>query len=197
VKTKFLRERGRVSLVVDTGEPTTMDNKQALAAMTLLEGTGCWSIIDIRLDDHPSADPWSASGFSEEFYSELKPESSEQAIEVKAMLKEYQELKDGTLVWCSFRDIVRGESGVNGFTPSGKNNFQPPVYHSRRQGLALLREIQEFWEAHAGTIEESKIDNPYSQPNAFVVKSTLIFQKVMREHESRKKHRDADSEFGL
>jgi hypothetical protein len=197
VKTKFLRERGRVSLVVDTGEPTTMDNKQALAAMTLLEGTGCWSIIDIRLDDHPSADPWSASGFSEEFYSELKPESSEQAIEVKAMLKEYQELKDGTLVWCSFRDIVRGESGVNGFTPSGKNNFQPPVYHSRRQGLALLREIQEFWEAHAGTIEESKIDNPYSQPNASVVKSTLIFQKVMREHESRKKHRDADSECGL
>lgn len=197
MKTNILREIGRVSLVIDHGVPTTMENKQALAAMTLLEGTGCWSIIDIRLDDHPRADPWSASGSGEDFYSELKPKSPEQAIEIKAMLKEYQELEDGTLVWCSFRDIVRGEPGVNGYTPAGRKNFQPPVHHSRRQGLILLKEMQDFWEAHTGTLMDAKIDNPYAQPSEFRVTSQLIFDKAMREHEARKKSRELDSECGM
>lgn len=60
MKTKFIREIGRVSLVIDDGELATIENKQALAAMNLLEGIGCWSIMYIRLDDRQTADAYSA-----------------------------------------------------------------------------------------------------------------------------------------
>lgn len=181
MKTKFSIEKGRVSLLVDHGKNADAE-KQALAAMTLYEGTRCWTIIDIRLEKVPVAHPWSGSGDGEDFYSEWKPKSPAEADEVKALLSEYEERADGTLMWCTYKDIVRGSLAVNGYTPVSAHGLKRHIHHSKAEGMAKLREIKAFWEGHQGTIVEGAIHNPYSQPSASDIWLELTCKALCAKH---------------
>lgn len=191
MKTKLVHEKGCISLVVDHGAQATEDNKQVLAAMNKMEGTQCWMVIDIRLAERPVANPWSGSCNAEDVFSYIKPASAEQSVKAKSMLKEYEEREDGTLVWCTFKNIVRGEPGVNGRVPWGPLNFHAPVYHSRKDGLELLAQMHAFWEGHEGTIAEAKIDNPFSQPRQSVIEMRFTIE------ESQEKRRSNNQDDGL
>lgn len=181
MKTKFLIEKGRTSLVVDHGKGA-WDDKQVLAAMTHYDGTRCWTVIDIRLTDTPSADPWSGSGVGEDFYSQLKPKSEAEANEVKVLLKDYQELADGTLIWCTYKNIVRGHFDINGLAPGTPNGIKRPIYHRKAEAMAKLLECKAFWENHQGTIAEGKIPNPYSQPGASDIPVILAMNTLYAKH---------------
>lgn len=179
MKTKFSFEKGRISLLVDHGKNTEAE-KQVLAAMTLYEGTRCWTVIDIRLEKAPVADPWSGSAI--DFFTELKPKSAAEADEVKAMLREYEERADGTLMWCTYKNIVRGELAINGYTPVSAYGLKRYVHHTKAAGMAKLREIKAFWEKHQGTIVEGAIHNPYSQPSASDVWMALTCKELLAKH---------------
>jgi hypothetical protein len=178
MKTKLVHEKGTISLVVDHGDQAQEDNLQVLAAMNKTEGTQCWMVIDIRLTERPVANPSSGSCNAEDVFSHIKPISADQSAKSKSILKEYEELEDGTLVWCTFKNIVRGQPGVNGRVPWGPLNFHAPVYHSRKDALELLAEMQAFWEDHEGTIGEAKIENPFSQPRQSVVEMRFTMEEA-------------------
>lgn len=163
MKTKLTYEKGRISLVVDHGKDKTQE-KMVLAAMTLFEGTRCWNVIDIRLEENPVAHPWSGSGSGEDFYATFTPKSPEESNYVRSQLKEYEELEDGSFRWCTFGGIVRGAYEIDNFAPGTYQTFRRPVFHNRADGLAYLKDTQTFWEGFEGKIADSKIDNPYAQP---------------------------------
>jgi hypothetical protein len=182
LKTRITHRKNHIALIIDQPIAPSGEGTAVLAAMTMMEGTGCWFLIDIRLGPRPVAHQWSGSGTAEYFYSEMKPNTPSEASAIKAMLKEYEEREDGTLIWCSFRNIVRGEVGVKGYVPPSYNNFHAPVYHSKSEGLAKLNEIQEFWAQHTGTVAEAQIENPYAQPTRSDIEREFIFQRVMKKH---------------
>lgn len=196
MKTKFLQEKGRISLIVDHGKDKSA-KKQVLAAMTLYEGTGCWTLIDIRLSSNPTAHPWSGSGNGEDFYSSYKPSSPEEAETIKGMLKEFQEQEDGTLRWCTYRNIVRGETSVNGYTPIQYVDFERHVLHSKSSAFEKLKDIQTFWEAHEGTIAQAKIPNPYAQPSDSIVSMRLIIMEHAEKKPNVEKNAEADTSFEM
>lgn len=177
MKTKLSYEKGRISLVVDHGKDKSKE-KMVLAAMTLFEGSGCWDVIDIRLEDNPVAHPWSGSGNGDDFYATFTPKTPEEADYARTQLKEYEELEDGSFRWCTFRGIVRGACEINGFAPGHYQTFKRPVFHNRADGLAYLKSTQEFWEGFEGRITESKLDNPYRQPTAMQIEFALINQRI-------------------
>jgi hypothetical protein len=181
MKTKFSIEKGRISLLVDHGKNADAE-KQVLAAMTLYEGTRCWTIIDIRLDKAPVADPWSGSGSGEDFFSELKPKSPAEAEDAKAMLNEYEERPDGTLMWCTYNSIVRGELAINGYTPVSPYGLKRYIHHNKSGGMDKLREIKAFWDNHQGTIVEGAISNPHGQPSVTEVWMALACKALLAKH---------------
>jgi hypothetical protein len=182
MKTRLSHERGRISLIIDHGDRTK--EKAVLAQMSHMEGTGCWSITDIRLSRQCTAHKYSCSEIAEDFHAHIIPESVEEAAFIKSRLREYHELENGTIVWCTFRNIVRGESSVKGYTPPTSTGFHPPVYHSRADGLAYLKALQVFWEGHEGPTEDAKVENPDNQPR----ESILMME--MWAHQRREKERD-------
>ncbi|MBI6885084.1 hypothetical protein [Pseudomonas putida] len=177
MKTKYLIEKGRISLVIDNG---VRGEKQVLAAMTLWEGTGVWSIVDIRLDKYATAHEYSGSGSADEFYGELTPKSEEERSRIKAMLHEYQELEDGRIIWCPMTSLVKGAYEIDGYAPPSPNGLRRAVHHTRDQGKAILKEIQAYWEAHEGTVAQAKIANPHAQPESDRIRNMFIFEEVKR-----------------
>ena len=195
MKTKLTYEKGRISLIVDHGKDTSRE-KMVLAAMTLFEGTGCWSIIDIRLEDNPVAHPWSGSGSGEDFYSTFVPKSADEATYARSQLKEYEELEDGSFRWCTFKGIVRGACEINDYAPGGYQTFRRPVFHNRTDGLAYLKETQTFWDSYEGKIADSKIPNPHVQPNETEISWGLAIKKI-EARAAVKKAADAEASPGL
>lgn len=180
MKTRLSYDKGYISLIVDHQGDLSKD-RAVLAAMTLLEGTGCWSIVDIRLDPDGYAHPWSGSLIAEDFQSSIVPESTQDAAYVKSRLKEYEEREDGRIVWCTYRDIVRGQTGVKGYIPVARHDFHASVYHSRAEGLAYLKDAKQFWDGYEGEIELAKIDNPFRQPGSTGLRSELMCRKAFRD----------------
>lgn len=192
MKTKLAHEKGRISLLVDHGKDKSKE-KMVLAAMTLFEGTGCWTLIDIRLSERPVAHPWSGSGNGEDFYASHRPETKEEAGFFKSRLREFEELEDGEIRWCTFRDIVRGECEIDGFAPGGYKEFRRPVFHKRAGALSLLKEIQVFWEGFEGSIADSTINNPFRQPRSSNISADLWVEQAV----AKKKSRSREASEGL
>lgn len=69
---------------------------------------------------------------------------------------------------------------------AGTNNLNAPVFHKRSGGLALLKEIQAFWEEFDGPIEKSQIDNPYAQPRASNIAMDFRVEKAIAKHQAKK-----------
>lgn len=181
MKTRLSYDKGYISLIVDHQGDLSKD-RAVLAAMTLFDGTGCWSIVDIRLDPDGYAHPWSGSLIGEDFQSSIVPESIQDAAYIKSRLKEYEEREDGRIVWCTYRDIVRGQTGVKGYIPAGRHDFHAPVYHSRSDGIAYLKDAKQFWDVYEGEIEKAKINNPFRQPGMTGLRSELMCRKAFWEN---------------
>jgi hypothetical protein len=185
MKTKLLRDKGWVQLVLTEPNPEVLYDKGVVSGMTEDEGTGCWIIADIRLGRYMTANPYAGSISAEDFVSMHKPASGDERELYLSRLREVDEREDGTLLWCSYNGIVRGSQSVSGYTPSRWMDFTPNVYHSYREGLAIMKEIRAFWNNYIGRIKDAKIDNPYYQPTASAISSELIMQRVIQEHKAK------------
>ncbi|WP_199028449.1 hypothetical protein [Ralstonia sp. ASV6] len=177
VKTKLITEKGRISLVID--DPSkARDERDVVAAMTLHEGTGCWQLVDIRLSEHKKPSPFGGSMYADDFCARFLPDTPEDATVAKSLLREYKELEDGKLLWCTFDGIVRGEPEINGYAPV--RYFDQAGYFSKAGGLAKLAEIKSFWDSYQGDPATAKIPNPLRQPSELVVRFEVTMAKRER-----------------
>lgn len=163
MKTLIERSRGQIKLVIDA-PGRGRGERDVLALMTLQEGTGCWSLEDIRLTERRKPSPyWGNSGT--EYFATFTPRSEDERTRAKALLRDAREV-DGVLVWCTFDGIVRGQPAINGYTPPG--DFQCGWW-SMRDGLAKLQEAQAFWDGFEGDPATVRLPNPDRQPGESAV----------------------------
>jgi hypothetical protein len=180
MKTLIEHYKGAIRLVID--DPAKpRGERDVLAGMTEDEGTGCWQLIDVRLAKYGKPNPYAGSGSADTYCANYLPETPEDREIVKSMLREYTELEDGTILWCSFEGVVRGAPSVNGYSPVKWANFDQAGYFSRAEGLERLKEIQAFWEAHEGDLGV-KIDNPHRQPTLTEVSGAISVKRFLARH---------------
>jgi hypothetical protein len=190
MKTRIRHERGQIKLVID--DPAIpKDEQDALAAMSLLEGTGCWRLVDVRLTKHHVPGIGITSLGAEVYRASFKPETPENAEYAKSFLREYEEKPDGTLMWCTFDGVVRGAPEVKGYRPVHWANFDQAGYFSRADALAELKKIQEFWDDIESLDSDWRIKNPHRQPDwsdiRFAVRyrdDSLIIADMKKDQES-------------
>jgi hypothetical protein len=173
-QTKLVTEKSCISLVIDDPEKPRGE-QDVVAAMTLYEGTGCWRLVDIRLSAHRKPSAYAGSLSADNLCASYKPESAAAARLVKSLLREYQEQEDGTLLWCTFDGIVRGDPKINGYAPVTYANFDQAGYFSKAGGLRKLAEIKAFWDVYVGDPAAARIPNDHLQPTDSVV-SFAVFE---------------------
>lgn len=183
MKTKINRLKGYIELVLDEPVDGVMFEKGVLAGMTQFHELDCWILCDMRLGRHIQCSPYTASISAEDYFCHLIPEDDEQRLLILSYLKEYTEHQDGTITWCSYNKMVRGERDIKGDSPSSHLQFFPEVYHGKKNALNLLLQIQEYWNTYTGTLKESKINNPYLQKNASEIMGDIRFRALMKENE--------------
>lgn len=179
MKTKIIRRRGFLALVLDAPE-YSKDDRPVLAAGTEIEGTGCWIISDIRLTPKPILNRYACSISAEDVMASFKPDSTEVALMAKALLREFDEAEDGTLSWCTFRNFLKGECGVRGYTPVSGDRVAPPIYHPRLAVINHLNQAQLFWSAFEGDVAQSTIVNPHAQPRESAVSFVQTMADITR-----------------
>lgn len=160
MKTRIERRKGSVSLLVERNEPGAPI--EVLACLQQMADSSNWFVIDIRLLQRPIAHEFSGSAAAEDFCAHVSPESEAERDFYQSKLKEYKEDCDGRLLWCTYRNMWRGEHGVDGYTPPSV--VEPLVYMSFKDGLKIMQEIRSYWESYEGAISSAKIENPYRQP---------------------------------
>jgi hypothetical protein len=173
MRTKITRRKGSISLVIDHGRKKDSEY-DILASMTLLEGTGCWRLEDVRL--HQYANPSSFFGQkADDYCAQYIPKDADEAEFVKSLLREHQEY-EGKILWCTFEGIVRGHPEINGYKPVRWAGFDQAGYFSLAEGLEKLCEIKSFWDAFKGDPKSVKTDNPNRQ----LTETELTFMVFMR-----------------
>lgn len=185
MRTRFTRSRGWIALLADD-KKYPKDEAPVLAAMTLHEGTGCWQLTDIRLSLHKKPSRYSGSLNADVLCAHIKPETPEAADYVKSQLREYKELEDGTILWCTFDGIVRGHREVSGYRPPSWEDSDQAGYFSQAEGLAKLKEMQAAWDSIDSLDSNWRIDNPLRQ-----MSETLMWGNV---HMIKKGYLDANGE---
>lgn len=181
MKTKFTRREGVISLIIDDPMKKPRDS-DVLASMTLYEGTGCWTLIDIRLTKHRKPSKYSGSPSSDDYHAQLKPETEDAAEFIKSQLREYIEDSEGIIHWCNFDGIVKGKEYVNNYRPHNPLDFHPWGYFSRDEGVKVLKEIKAFWDDYDG--DPSKVRLPNSNRQASL--SELLFELLKRDWDAIK-----------
>jgi hypothetical protein len=186
METKLVRSRGRVALVVQDPEKPPRE-RDVLAQMDSYADCGCWHVTDVRLAQYVQPSPYSGSVSAEHYHSDFLPESADEAALVRSLLREYQEDADGTVRWCTFEGIVRGQPEVAGYRPVTYAGFDQAGYFSQREALAKLVEIQKFWNSFEGNPATVKIENPNRQPT----QSAVMFAVSDWKREQGTPHRPA------
>jgi hypothetical protein len=163
LETKIVRSAGRMSLVVI--DPSKVGRERdVLAQADSYADCGCWHVSDVRLAKYVRPSPYSGSVSAEHCHADFRPDTPEEAVFVRTLLREVQEDPDGTIRWCTFEGIVRGLPEVNGYKPPTYAGFEQAGYFSQREALQKLVEIQLFWNSFEGDAGTVKIDNPNRQP---------------------------------
>ncbi|WP_342366696.1 hypothetical protein ACOK4R_34650 (plasmid) [Pseudomonas fluorescens] len=160
MRTRTIRRKGQVSLVIDREDPSAP--REVLASLQQMADSSNWFVIDIRLLQRPVAHEFSGSAAAEDFCAHLTPESAEERDFYVKKLDDYLEQQDGTLLWCTYRNMWRGEQGIDGYIPP--SIVLPHVYMTFKNGLKLMKDIQDYWESFEGKIADAKVENPYRQP---------------------------------
>lgn len=183
MKTKIIKSKGYIELVLDEPVEGIMFDKGVIAGMTQFADLNCWILCDIRLGRNINCSPYTASIAADDYFCHLIPEDDAQRQHILSYLKEYQEHNDGTITWCSYNKMVRGLSTIDGYSPSSHLHFYPEVYHSRKNALALLIQIQEYWNNYSGTLADSKIENPYLQKTASEILMDIRVRTMIKERQ--------------
>jgi len=122
MKTRIIQSKGCIELIINQSHRLDIE-KQVVAGMSLIEGSGLWVLTDIRLSKYRVPSRYGASIMADDLCASYRPESPAESIYVKSLLREYREQPDGEILWCSFNGIVRGvcDKYVNGlkFNSSG------------------------------------------------------------------------------
>lgn len=181
MKTTLMREKGCYLLIAGTDR--TLDGRKVLAAMTLMEGTGCWMVTDIRLAKHRAVSAYSGSVNASDVRSQMMPKNDEEADFIKSLLREFTTLPDGTIEWCPFGNIIRGNKGVNGYIPVKSMGYEPPIYHSKARASELLRDIRSFWNEYDEDPNLVKIPNPDGQPTETEISMKIYLREYKNEQE--------------
>ena len=166
MKTKIIKKPNYIELVLDEHCDEVKFGKGVLAGMTQFEDMNCWVVTDMRLSNLIQCTPYTASISADDYCSTLKPDNPNQRSFMLKHLREYQEMNDGTIVWCTFNKMVVGKSHINGERPVSSYGFNPPIFHSKKDGFEILLALQAFWNEYQGTLRESKVAYPRLQKNA-------------------------------
>lgn len=174
MKTRITSWRNKYcQLVIDSKKK----GKIVLANMSLQEGTGCWSIEDVRLSKYKKAGEWFSIG-AEDYCAHVRTKNGQESELVRGLLREFKETtEEGSTLftWCSYDGIVGGESAKDLVGYEGcLEQLYLPIYHKKKDATLILEEIADFWskfevsENDADVIEKVsavKIDNPLRQPS--------------------------------
>lgn len=169
MKVKLKKRKNYYQLVVDDPEVNKKYNCSqkepvVLAVLDCWEGTKCWSLRDIRLEEHIYPSKY-LEGSSFEMYL---PDNTEQEKLIIAVLNKYDKRED-RIVWNSFNGIVGGGDKTDDPTnPSYVDSAMKGAW-SFDKGLDNFNNIRQFWESFEGDdIKSTKIPNPYKQPNSMM-----------------------------
>jgi len=165
MKTKIIKKPGYIELVLDEPCEEVQFGKGVLAGMTQFDDMNCWVVSDMRLSNFIQCSPYTASISADDFCSTHKPEDHQQRKFMLKHLREYREMNDGTIVWCTFNKMVLGKTHVNGNSPVSRYEFSPPIFHSKKDALDILRALQNFWNEYSGSLRDSKMSHPLLQKN--------------------------------
>ena len=171
--------RGQIALILVNPDMKPWESDR-VALMELYEGTRCWQLVDVRLATYRAPGQY-MNASADDYHAMYKPDTPENATEVRTMLHEYTEDTDGTFHWCSFEGIVRGHPTIDGYRPSWHLTDQAG-YFKRSEGLALMKEMQAWWEAYDGDPKLAKIDNPNRQMIETRIMSHFIMKDILAKH---------------
>jgi hypothetical protein len=172
MKTRMTRSKGIIEVSYDDPK-NEYGTTVVVAAMSLFEGTGCWMVSDWRLSEYKVLSPYSASLNASDCCSRFIPKSPEERALVISLLREYDELADGAIVWCTFDNFYRGHPDVKGVRPGFRTCHQSG-YFGYKEALAKLREIKSFWDTFEGDPETARMENPNRQPSESSVTMALV-----------------------
>jgi hypothetical protein len=177
-KTEIIYREGQIALVLVESDVAPWERNR-VAEMVEYGGTNCWSLVDIRLKKYPQLSTYGCSTCADDYHTSFKPENDLEAKIVKSHLREYREDADGSIHWCTFNGIVRGGHVVDGYRPVRYLDFNQAGYFSRKEGLAKIREMKEFWDAHVGTLDSARIANSNLQVGETELLGLLSIAKKM------------------
>ena len=178
MKTLVKRELKSVTLILDDHLANTAAPNKVWQAACYAD-SNCWIVTDVRLSSYKEPGPYATSLDADDFHSELKPTSLEEAKFIKSRLKSYREDDDGTIHWCSFDGMIQGHSQINGYVPPSYKDFHGPGYLSRREALEALQECRRFWENYSGDIGSAKLHNPNRQPTVWIIRQEQVFERAL------------------
>lgn len=210
MKTLIRSDRGRVFKLLIDVPGMDDDEKPVLAKMQIYEGTGCWTIEDVRLSEHGRPSKHFDVG-AEAFWSSHTADTPEDLTMATALLREYQlrPTADGGAVidWCTFNGIVRGRpawevTSLSDFFTMGLR--ASPIYFKRHEALDYLKNAAADWSLfphseadpdiaiRAGTM---KLDNPIRQPTALNLEAMLCTSPHYRRQDRNKKSQSQAQEL--
>jgi hypothetical protein len=177
MKVKLLQDAGYFRLVVDESKINekyncSQENPIVLAVLTTWEGTKCWSLRDIRLEEviYPSEH---LEGFNLQKYM---PKNEEDAKNLKSKLKYFKETPEGEILWGTFCGVVgMGDRTDHPDNPSWVGKAIEGCW-SFKEVRKKLKEIRSFWENFEGEdLKLAKMVNPYKQMRATDYKLEMTY----------------------
>lgn len=163
MQTKLLHYRGSQIALVLYDPKQSRDQQHRVGLMTLYEGTGCWTLEDIRLSQYRTPGPYFGQA-ADDFHAVAYPKSTAEADFIRSRLRRYDEGDDGSIGWCTFDGIVEGPLQAKDMEPTWLSSHCG--YFRRAEALAKLKEMQAFWDGFTGDPKTVRLPNPSRQPNA-------------------------------
>jgi hypothetical protein len=172
------------------------DEQPLIAVSTNYEGTGCWSIEDLRLYPRVGLEFGRYFGNSaENFHSSITVKTEAEYKLVSSLVPVHTsdaEEFPKRLHWCTYKGIVRGSTAAElGLTNSWMAQ-KHDILHRYKPMLEKMHEIKAFWEEQAidegdpelsAIIAGIKLNNPFLQPSESNIMSELIIAEVKLEQE--------------
>lgn len=153
-----------------TGQLLLGDGKQklVLARMSLFEGTGKWVLTDLRLRTfHRVPSEFSCVLDSDMVNSWLTFDSEEELNKIKSYLREYTvDYESDTIHWATYQGVVRGQPVTRDEYPYLADHLNHVGFFSRKDGLAYLKNAQEWWSKYDGEVKDAKLPNEHVQPSS-------------------------------
>src|SRR5438105_10891675 len=184
MKTKLQNWRNKdTSLVIDNQAARAAD-RIVLARMTIQDGTGCWTVCDLRLSPYRAPSPYLHVS-ADTIHARVKPETPEDAAFVRSQLREFVESPDGEIRWCSYDGIVRGRRAeeVVGYRHEWAQHDHP-IFFTKKEAEEQLHQIAAYWAAFEGdlaAVGSIKLASEYRQPSMSSIQTRLIIRQMDRE----------------